>query len=153
MVRASAGMKSKWFDKTWRISETSTHYGMVRPHGVRDPGGWINIKMPSYQYMKSHYGDKTILRPSYLHNGFPILVRRHLYIESGPWLSLVHRRSCDGWSHVRHPVITGINNNARSLAPPRTNFKPIWIKIQNFSFNKIQLRISSVNHVNWRPFC
>ena len=31
--------------------------------------GWINIKMPSYQYRKSHCGDKTILRPSYLHNG------------------------------------------------------------------------------------
>ena len=25
--------------------------------------------IPSYQYRKSHYGDKTILRPSYLHNG------------------------------------------------------------------------------------
>ena len=25
--------------------------------------------MTSYQYRKSHYGDKTILRPSYLHNG------------------------------------------------------------------------------------
>ena len=32
-------------------------------------GGWINIKMSSYQYRKSHCGDKTILRPSYLHNG------------------------------------------------------------------------------------
>ena len=33
------------------------------------PGGWFNIKMSSYQYRKSHCGDKTILRPSYLHNG------------------------------------------------------------------------------------
>ena len=33
------------------------------------PGGWINIKMSSYQYRKSHCGDKTILRPSHLHNG------------------------------------------------------------------------------------
>ena len=32
-------------------------------------GGWFNIKTPSYQYRKSHCGDKTILRPSYLHNG------------------------------------------------------------------------------------
>ena len=31
-------------------------------------GGWYNIKMSSYQYRKSHYGDKTILRPSYPHN-------------------------------------------------------------------------------------
>ena len=32
-------------------------------------GGWFNINMTSYQYRKSHCGDKTILRPSYLHNG------------------------------------------------------------------------------------
>ena len=34
-----------------------------------EPGPWFNIKMSSYQYRKSHCGDKTILRPSYLHNG------------------------------------------------------------------------------------
>ena len=32
-------------------------------------GSRFNIKMTSYQYKKSHCGDKTILRPSYLHNG------------------------------------------------------------------------------------
>ena len=34
-----------------------------------DQGGWFKIKMSCYQYWKSHCGDKTILRPSYLHNG------------------------------------------------------------------------------------
>ena len=34
-----------------------------------EPGGRINIKMSSYRYRKPHCGDKTILRPSYLHNG------------------------------------------------------------------------------------
>ena len=33
------------------------------------PGPWFNIKMPSYQSRKSHYGDKTVIRSSYLHNG------------------------------------------------------------------------------------
>ena len=32
-------------------------------------GPRFNVKMTSYQYRKSHCGDKTILRPSYLHNG------------------------------------------------------------------------------------
>ena len=32
-------------------------------------GPRFNIKMTSYQYRKSHCGDKTILRSSYLHNG------------------------------------------------------------------------------------
>ena len=33
------------------------------------PGPWFNIKTSSHQCWKSHCGDKTILRPSYLHIG------------------------------------------------------------------------------------
>ena len=33
------------------------------------PGPRFNKKIMSYQYRKSHCGDKTILRPSYPHNG------------------------------------------------------------------------------------
>ena len=36
---------------------------------VKYSGGWLNMKIPSNQYRKSHCGDKTILRSSYLHNG------------------------------------------------------------------------------------
>ena len=36
---------------------------------VRSPGPWFNIKMSSYLYRKSHCGDKTVVRSSYLHNG------------------------------------------------------------------------------------
>ena len=36
---------------------------------LKIPGPCFNIKISSYQYRKSHCGDKTILRPSYLHNG------------------------------------------------------------------------------------
>ena len=32
-------------------------------------GPRFNIKMTSYQYRKSHCGDKTVVRSSYLHNG------------------------------------------------------------------------------------
>ena len=38
-------------------------------HDPLSSGGWFNINMPSYQYRKSRCGDKTTLRPSYLHNG------------------------------------------------------------------------------------
>ena len=41
--------------------------GKYQGEGI--PGSWFNIKMSSYQYRKYHCGDKTILRPSYLHNG------------------------------------------------------------------------------------
>ena len=33
------------------------------------PGPQFNIKMSSYQYRKSHCGDNTVVRSSYLHNG------------------------------------------------------------------------------------
>ena len=36
---------------------------------LQSSGPRFNIKMTSYQHRKSHCGDKTILRPSYLHNG------------------------------------------------------------------------------------
>ena len=36
---------------------------------VRKPRPWFNIKMSSYQYRKSHCGDKTVVRSPYLHSG------------------------------------------------------------------------------------
>ena len=38
-------------------------------HDQYSPGPWFNIKMSSYQYRKSHCGDKMVVRSSYLHNG------------------------------------------------------------------------------------
>ena len=38
------------------------------PLHKRLSGPWFNIKMPSYQFRKSHYGDKTVVRSSYLQN-------------------------------------------------------------------------------------
>ena len=36
---------------------------------TKKSGPRFNIKMSSYQYRKSHCGDKTVVRSSYLHNG------------------------------------------------------------------------------------
>ena len=49
-----------------------------------EAGGWINIKMSSYQYRKSHCGDKTILRPSYLHNGISYTGKMTVILNRGP---------------------------------------------------------------------
>ena len=59
--------------------------------------------MSSYQYRRSHCGDKTILWLSYLHNGISYTGRRHLYIESGPWCLL----NCMRWDmSLRWPLLT-----------------------------------------------
>ena len=42
---------------------------MVSESNGTSPGPWFNIKILSYQYRKSHCGDKTVVRSSYLHNG------------------------------------------------------------------------------------
>ena len=42
-------------------------------------GGQFNIKMLSYQYRKSHCGDKMISRLSYLHNRISYTVKTSLY--------------------------------------------------------------------------
>ena len=55
------------------------------------PGPWFNIKMSSYQYRKSHCGDKTVVRSSYLHNGISYTGK----MTSIYWISL--------WSHY-NPV-------------------------------------------------
>ena len=56
---------------------TSSHRKPLGPHShylqrqeiIMYPGARFNIKMLSYQYRKSHSGDKTVVRSSYLHNG------------------------------------------------------------------------------------
>ena len=60
------------------------------------PGPRFNIKMTSYQYRKSHCGDKRILRPSYLHNGISY---------TGKTTSLYWIRAQDIWG----PNIVSLN--------------------------------------------
>ena len=57
---------------------------MTWPHG--EPGGHLSIKMPSYQCKdSSHYKNKMIWWPSYLHDRNPF-TRKHVFIfRKGPW--------------------------------------------------------------------
>ena len=49
---------------TWNDCQSTWRYAINSASGP-----WFNIKMPSYQYRKSHCGDKPVVRSSYLHNG------------------------------------------------------------------------------------
>ena len=67
--------------------------------------------MKSYQYRKSHCGDKTILRPSYLHNGIS-------YTGKIPWdwntgLELIRRAGCGrpGTLRWRHNWRNSVSNH------------------------------------------
>ena len=57
------------FDRRNQILVEAYIYTLIYYFIFYTSGGWFNIKVSSYQYRKSHCGDKTILLPSYLHNG------------------------------------------------------------------------------------
>ena len=70
----------------------------VMTSSCQKPGPWFNIKMSSYQYRNSHCGDKTILRPSYLHNGISYTGKMtYLYWISPQW---VKRNSSAIWESI-----------------------------------------------------
>ena len=56
----------RWFVIMGDLSSSPKGVYWTRPEAFRAP---IQYKMTSYQYRKSHCGDKRVLRPSYLHNG------------------------------------------------------------------------------------
>ena len=62
------------------------------------PGSWFNIKMSSYLYTKSHCGDKTVLRSSYLNNGISYTGK----MTSFYWISPLV------WSRITQPC-KGLN--------------------------------------------
>ena len=55
------------------------------------PGPWFNIKMLSYQYRKSNYGDKTVVRSSYLHNDISYTGKMTSFYWISPRLSPSHK--------------------------------------------------------------
>ena len=87
--------------------------GLIR-RGTQYPRPQFNIKMPHYQYRKSHRGDQMILRPSFLHNGISYTDKTSLYwislqIVTLPTLRHINFsvRSTPGtlWHAYQHPVL------------------------------------------------
>ena len=78
------GIRQSW-DSLFLMMEISV---LVKCHL-----GLIQYKMLSYQYRNSHCGDKTILLPSYVHNGISYTGKTNFYIKFGlsllKWASVV----------------------------------------------------------------
>ena len=66
-------MLIKQHDREYRIITIYPAYSQY--HSCWWPGPRFNMKMSSYQYRKSHCGDKTVVRSSYLHNGISYTVK------------------------------------------------------------------------------
>ena len=57
------------FEANIKQNIKSPHYRPTVSEIHKRPGPRFNTKMSSFQYRKTHCGDKTILRPFYIHNG------------------------------------------------------------------------------------
>ena len=74
-------------NKTKQKKKKKTQNDYMHDMGSTDPslpGKYINIKDVVLPVLESHHKDKTVSRPSYLHNGNPYIVKDGLYIETGP---------------------------------------------------------------------
>ena len=88
-------------------------------------GPRFNIKMTSYWYRKSHCGDKTILRPSYLHNGISYTGKTtSLY-----WIGAQAFQK-PAFQHSNYSASTGAGNavdgNASTYAQSNFTSNPGW---------------------------
>ena len=109
---ACSGMKMIYF---------SSYLAWYKKHmktWAPEAGGRLNMKMPSYQYRKSHCGDKTILRSSYLHNGISYTGKMtSLYwiraLVSRVWISNHISRYSVRCNYFSMPYISayGVNNS------------------------------------------
>ena len=82
---------------------------LVNIHDAQS-GPWFNIKMSSYQYWKSHCGDKTVIRSSYLHNEIPYIGK----MASLYWISPQKVMMTSLYRYV--PCITGPFSGETTLA-------------------------------------
>ena len=72
--------------RSWHRLILITGIPVLYLYKVTNSCGRLNKKMSSYQYMISHHKDKTVSRPSYLHNGNHHTRKDLLYIETRPCL-------------------------------------------------------------------
>ena len=92
----------------------------------------------TFQYRKSHCGDKTVLELSISTMGFPLLVRQHLYVESGPRNPEQNSREHQAitWSYVDLLSVGSIDNTLAMLFLNENDMFKLIIIITEFPKRK-----------------
>ena len=94
-------------------------------------------KILSIGYILYYMKSKFLMRPKFY--------CAHVIHISYKWLHTLMACRILGAKPLPTPMLLCL-----SIGPPGTNFSEILIKIQNFSFTKNNMQISSAK---WRPFC
>ena len=109
------------------------------------PGPWFNIKMTSYQYRRSHCGDKTILRLSYLHNGIPYTGKTPSLYWTGALVGdkdTISTLAADDLVMHRGIISIDIDNLCLELSEhtwwgSKLYYKQRWVRIKFYQFQNI----------------
>ena len=102
--------------------------------------------MSSYQYRKSHCGDKTILQPSYLHNGISYTGK----MTSLYWIRTQITKDATKW-HDNTAVINTLRPRQNGRHFPDDILKRIFLK-ENFRISiKISLKFVPKGSINNIP--
>ena len=102
------------------------------------PGPWFNIKMFSYQYRKSHCGDKTVVRSSYLHNGISYTGK----ITSLYWIRALVCQFANGLTPLPLDKMATILQTIFSDAFSWMKNVVFWLKFHWSLFLRVQLTIT-----------
>ena len=104
------------------------------------PGGSFSIKKSSYPHRKSHCGDKTILRSSYLHNGISYTGKTmYSYWNRARYLSSTQPSWCSGgWLPLGAPSPVG----GVSTAPPSADYGYMDLKSEMVEDEECSMRSS-----------
>ena len=150
----------KIMDKYWLNFEFWHHGIKIKLcfYMVQSTRPRFNMKMTSYQYRKSHCGDKTTLRPSYLYNGISYTGKITSLYWNRALISLKESTArADLWYYITpqfyyHIAYTIISNSWRCLLRLRV-IK--WIQHWKISSMEIIFSISIFPSLydmcDWRP--
>ena len=121
------------------------------------PGPWFNIKISSYQYRKSHCGDKTVIRLSYLDNGISYTGKMTslywisppgLLYQQGMWKKKKTLHWCPGSMHWQGISSHDIDLVLLEYSVPRTwGINPLHAKLFWGNIN-IYLHFMSFLHID-----
>ena len=115
-----------------------------------NPGPQFNIKMTSYWYRKSHCADKTILRPSYLHNGISYTGKTTalywigaLVVITYPCHDIIFNSCCQYIVVYGHHVVTYVwvnigSDNGLLLTTPKLYLTYCWLIISEVLWHSLE---------------
>ena len=118
--------------------------------------------MSSYQYRKSHCGDKTVVRSSYLHNGISYTDKMSSLYWNGAQIASLGRRgwhvftrlNTSQWLSIGSPSVTsGLKKNIKKLNPPCTLLAVSAGEPPACSFRNEWMCHIYYKHKMWQPVC